>query len=59
MFDTVGDNKIECSEAIDVIRSLEFNPHTADVKKVVDDVDPKGTVNTIALADLFRGSSDH
>ena len=42
MFDTVGDGKIECTESGDVIRSLEFNPASEDIKKVVQDVDPRG-----------------
>lgn len=42
LFDTVGDGKIECTESGDVIRSLDFNPSSDDIKKVVVDVDPKG-----------------
>ncbi|CAB4002527.1 myosin-2 essential light chain-like [Paramuricea clavata] len=42
LFDTVGDGKIECSESGDVIRSLDFNPASEEIKKVVIDIDPKG-----------------
>lgn len=47
LFDTVGDGKIECSESGDVIRSLDFNPASEDIKKVVTDVDPKGELSTM------------
>lgn len=42
LFDSVGDGKIECSESGDVIRSLDFNPSSDDIKKVVSNVDPRG-----------------
>ena len=47
LFDTVGDGKIECTESGDVIRSLDFNPASEDIKKVVIDVDPKGKLSTV------------
>ncbi|XP_068740763.1 myosin-2 essential light chain-like [Montipora capricornis] len=42
LFDRRGDGKIESAQLGEVLRSLGLNPTQADVKKVLNEVDPKG-----------------
>ena len=44
LFDRRGDGKIESAQLGEVLRSLGLNPTQADVKKVLNEVDPKGDV---------------
>jgi len=37
LFDKKGDDKVDAQQIIDILRSLQLNPLTADVKKVVKD----------------------
>jgi myosin light chain 6 len=42
LFDKKGDNKIDVSQIGDVMRALNLNPSEADVKKIIQEVDPSG-----------------
>lgn len=42
LFDRRGDGKIESAQLGEVLRSLGLNPTQADVKKALNEVDPKG-----------------
>ncbi|XP_003390482.1 PREDICTED: myosin-2 essential light chain-like isoform X1 [Amphimedon queenslandica] len=42
LFDKRGDNKIDSDQIGDVLRALGLNPSEAEVKKIVQEVDPKG-----------------
>lgn len=42
MFDKRGDGKIDSDQIGDVLRALNLNPTEADVKKIVNEVDPNG-----------------
>lgn len=37
LFDKKGDDKVDAAQIIDILRSLELNPLTVDVKKVIKD----------------------
>lgn len=45
LFDKRGDGKIDSEQIGDVLRALNLNPTEADVKKIVNDVDPNGEWN--------------
>ena len=48
LFDKRGDNKIDSDQIGDVLRALNLNPSQAEVKKIVQEIDPKGIqYNTI------------
>lgn len=52
LFDKRGDGKIDSDQIGDVLRALNLNPTEADVKKIVNEVDPNGKsyiVNTTSL----------
>ncbi|XP_072035022.1 myosin-2 essential light chain-like isoform X2 [Amphiura filiformis] len=42
LFDTKGDSKIDSTQVGDVIRALGQNPTEADIKKISNEMDPKG-----------------
>lgn len=42
LFDKRGDNKIDSDQIGDIMRALGLNPTQADVKKIVQEVDPNG-----------------
>ena len=42
LFDKRGDGKIDSDQIGDVLRALNLNPTEADVKKIVNEVDPNG-----------------
>ena len=42
LFDKRGDNKIDSDQIGDVLRALNLNPSEAEVKKIVQEVDPSG-----------------
>jgi len=42
LFDKRGDGKIDSDQIGDVLRALNLNPTEADVKKIVNDIDPNG-----------------
>lgn len=42
MFDKRGDNKIDSDQIGDVLRALGLNPTQQEVKKIVQEIDPKG-----------------
>ena len=42
LFDKRGDNKIDSDQVGDVLRALNLNPSEAEVKKIVQEVDPSG-----------------
>ena len=42
LFDKRGDGKIDSDQVGDVLRALNLNPTEADVKKIVNEVDPNG-----------------
>ena len=42
LFDKRGDNKIDSDQIGDVLRALGLNPTQQEVKKIVQEIDPKG-----------------
>ncbi|XP_065174433.1 myosin-2 essential light chain-like [Sycon ciliatum] len=42
LFDKKGDGKIDLNQLGDVLRALGQNPKTSEVKKMAQDVDPRG-----------------
>ena len=42
MFDKRGDGKIDSDQIGDVLRALNLNPTEAEVKKIIQEVDPNG-----------------
>ena len=42
LFDKRGDGKIDSDQIGDVMRALGLNPTEAEVKKIVQEIDPKG-----------------
>ena len=42
LFDKRGDGKIDSDQIGDVLRALNLNPTEADVKKIINEVDPNG-----------------
>lgn len=42
LFDKRGDNKIDSDQIGDVLRALGLNPSQLEVKKIVQEIDPKG-----------------
>jgi len=43
MFDKKGDGKVDDFQVIDVLRACGLNPLTADVQKIIEDSELKGT----------------
>ena len=43
LFDKRGDGKIDSDQIGDILRALNLNPTEAEVKKIVHELDPKGT----------------
>jgi len=43
LFDKKGDDKVDSSQVIDILRSLKLNPLTEDVGKVIKDSSLEGT----------------
>ena len=44
LFDKRGDGKIDSDQIGDVLRALGLNPTEAEVTKIVQEIDPKGSV---------------
>ena len=42
LFDKRGDGKIDSDQVGDVLRALNLNPTEAEVKKIVQEIDPNG-----------------
>lgn len=42
LFDKRGDGKIDSDQIGDVLRALNLNPTEAEVKKIVQEIDPNG-----------------
>ena len=42
LFDKRGDGKIDSDQVGDVMRALNLNPTEAEVKKIVQEIDPNG-----------------
>lgn len=47
LFDKRGDGKIDSDQIGDVLRALGLNPTEAEVTKIVQEIDPKGSVSAI------------
>ena len=43
LFDKRGDSKIDSTQLGDVLRALGLNPTEAEIKKIVNEIDPHGT----------------
>ena len=43
LFDKKGDSKIDSTQLGDVLRALGLNPTEAEIKKIVNEIDPHGT----------------
>ena len=55
LFDKKGDDKVEYTQIIDVLRSLKLNPLTADVAKVIKDSGLEGTrVDLATFASIYE-----
>ena len=44
LFDKKGDSKIDSTQLGDVLRALGLNPTEAEIKKIVQEIDPHGTL---------------
>ena len=44
LFDKRGDSKIDTDQIGDVLRALNLNPTEADVKKIIQGIDPSGSM---------------
>ena len=53
LFDRRGDGKIESAQLGEVLRSLGLNPTQADVKKALNEVDPKGDQEFLYIIQLI------
>ena len=53
LFDRRGDGKIESAQLGEVLRSLGLNPTQADVKKALNEVDPKGNQEFLYIIPLI------
>lgn len=53
LFDRRGDGKIESAQLGEVLRSLGLNPTQADVKKALNEVDPKGDQEFLYITQLM------